>query len=326
MSIASLLEGIMDKAEKAELHESVEETTELVSEDETAVVESKYEEDEGEDEETDEDESEEEESKKSKKKSSIKFDMKEELEQLTKLAEDAELPADQVVQLGALFEAAVIKHVQQLEENYEAAIDEANDAYQAYVAEEMDAQLKGLIESVDGYLGYVAEEWKQDNAVALVQGAKAQIAESLLGGLRTLFEEHNIDVPEESVDIVAQQEEKIAALNEMVEKLVNQNKQLVESIESANRDNIVQEAAEGLTESQKEKFVELVEALEFKDSETFGKKVRALKESAFVKGSKKVLVESVMTDSPVETLTEETTQQNIHPEVKQILAAFGKTF
>jgi hypothetical protein len=319
MTIASLLEGIMEKAEKADLHEAVEEVIETEeASDEVSIVEATSKEDE-------EDEGEEEKSEKPKKKSSIKFDMKEELEQLTKLAEQAELPADQVTQLGALFEAAVIKHVKQLEENYEAAIDEASDAYQAYVAEEMEAQLQGLIESVDGYLGYVAEEWKQDNAVALVQGAKAQLAESLMGGLRTLFVEHNIDVPDESLDIVAEQEEKISSLNEMVEKLVNQNKQLVESIESSNREKIIQEAATGLTESQKEKFVELVEALEFKDSESFGKKVQALKESAFVK-TKKTVVESVVTDAPVEMLTEETQTQNIHPDVQQMLAAYGKTF
>ena len=256
------------------------------------------------------------------KKPAISFEMKESLDNFRKLAEEAELPSDTVDKMLSIFEAAVIKNVQEhvavLEEQQEARINELSEQYEEYQKEQYD----GLVENMDGYLSYVAEEWMNDNEVALEKGVKSEISESLLKGLKGLLTEHNIDVPEDKVDVVEKLQADNARLVEMNEKLLQKGKQLTETVESIQRGKLIESVCEGLTESQAEKFRDLAESLDYKDEESFSNKLHQIRESFFSKKESQQNGNSVITDNPVE-LTEETNNTSIHPDVNDLLTFFN---
>jgi hypothetical protein len=213
-----------------------------------------------------------------------------------------------------IFEAAVMVRVKdevaRLEEEFAAKLEEATAQ-----------QIEGLVEQVDGYLGYIAEQWIAQNELALENGIKSEIVESFITGMKGLFEEHYIDVPEEKYDVLGEMEETIASLeaklNEQVETNVALTKQLSESAKA----QIVAEAAEGLSDVEAEKFQGLVEELTFESAEVFATKVKTLRESYFTKQTTEV--KSVVTDTPVETLTEEK-KVEIDPLMARYVSALTK--
>lgn len=213
-----------------------------------------------------------------------------------------------------IFEAAVMvrvnEEVARLEEEFAAQLQEATAS-----------QIEGLVEQVDGYLGYIAEQWIAQNELALENGIKSEIVESFITGMKGLFEEHYIDVPEEKYDVLGEMEQTIASLeaklNEQLESNVNLSKQVAESTKA----QIVAEAAEGLSDVEVEKFQGLVEELSFESAEAFSTKVKTLRESYFTKQAAEV--KSVVTDSPVEQLTEEKKPQ-IDPNMARYVSALTK--
>jgi hypothetical protein len=213
-----------------------------------------------------------------------------------------------------IFEAAVMVRVKEevarLEEEFAAQLQEATAS-----------QIEGLVEQVDGYLGYIAEQWIAQNELALENGIKSEIVESFITGMKGLFEEHYIDVPEEKYDVLGEMEETIASLeaklNEQVETNVALTKQLSESAKA----QIVAEAAEGLSDVEAEKFQGLVEELTFESADAFATKVKTLRESYFTKQTTEV--KSVVTDTPVETLTEEK-KVEIDPLMARYVSALTK--
>lgn len=195
-----------------------------------------------------------------------------------------------------IFEAAIVSRVKQevakLEEEFDAKLEEA-------VAESKE----GLVEKVDGYLNYVVEQWIAQNEIALEHGMKSEILEGFVGGLKGLFEEHYIDIPEEKFDVLGALETETAELKAKLDEQVAANVELHKVINESKRDEIVKTAAANMTETEKEKFFGLAEELAFEDSETFEKKVQTIRENYF-NGKSSTTVESVVTDSPVEELTE----------------------
>lgn len=212
---------------------------------------------------------------------------------------------------ATIFEAAIINRVKaetaKLEEVFEAKLEEA-------VAESKE----GLVEKVDGYLNYVVEQWITQNEIALEHGMKSEILEGFVGGLKGLFEEHYIDIPEEKFDVLGALEEETAELKAKLDEQVAANVELSKVINESTRDEIVKAASANMTETEKEKFLGLAEELAFEDSETFEKKVQTIRENYF-NGKTSTTVESVVTDSPVEDLTEDA--KPVNPQMARYLNA-----
>ena len=212
-----------------------------------------------------------------------------------------------------IFESAVMVRVKEevarLEEEYAARLEEAT-------AE----QIEGLVEQVDGYLGYIAEQWIAQNELALENGIKSEIVEGFITGMKGLFEEHYIDVPEEKYDVLGEMESTIEALEAKLNEQVETNVALTKQVAETSRAQIVAEAAEGLSDVEAEKFQGLVEELSFDSVESFSTKVKTLRESYFT-NKQTAEVQSVVTDAPVETLTED---KKLDPTMARYLSALTK--
>jgi outer membrane protein OmpA-like peptidoglycan-associated protein len=173
-----------------------------------------------------------------------------------------------------VFEAAMNARTQQIEEAVTAH-------YDVQFNEQVEELNASLTERLDAYLEYVAEEWFQENALAVEKGIQAQATESFLSGLKGLFEEHYVSIPEEKYDVLESMVEKLdemeSKLNEQLEKNVALNKRLAESV----TDVIFAEVSEGLALSQKEKLATLVENVEFGSEQDYREKLVTLKESYF---------------------------------------------
>ena len=215
-----------------------------------------------------------------------------------------------------IFEAAVISRVKE-------EVSKLEEEFEEKLAEQVDSITEGLVEKIDGYLDYVVEQWIEQNEIALESGIKSDIMESFITGMKGLFQEHYIDVPEEKYDVLGEMESKIDALEEKLDEQVSKNIYLKKSLSEANRKEIVKMVSEGLTATETEKFVDLVEELSYEDEETFQVKVQTIRENYFTGVSSTKIVQSVVTDSPVEELTEES-KQVIDPTMAVYLDAIKK--
>ena len=173
-----------------------------------------------------------------------------------------------------IFEAAINAKVAEIKENLE-------EQYAATLAEEIEAAKESLAERVDSYLEYVADEWFEENALAVEAGLKTEMTESFLEGMRGLFEEHYVTIPEEKYDVLESMVEKLddmeTKLNEQIEKNISLNKRLAESV----ADGVLDQVSEGLAQTQKEKLASLAESVEFESEEQYREKLETLKESYF---------------------------------------------
>ena len=197
-----------------------------------------------------------------------------------------------------IFEAAVTARVND-------EVKAITEAFESTLAEEVEGIKTELAEKVDSYLSYVAETWMKENALQVEHGIKNEIAESFFNGLKDLFIEHNMSVPEEKFNMldgmVGELDEMEAKLNEQIDANVQLNKQLGSYIKM----EIVNECAAGLAETQKEKLASLAEGVEFETEEDFRNKVATIKESYF---TRKVVAEATdPTEDSSEPLVEDTT-------------------
>jgi len=147
----------------------------------------------------------------------------------------------------------------------------------------LEESVEALTEKVDTYLNYVVEEWTKENELAIERGLKGEIAEDFISGLKQLFEDHYIDVPDEKYDVLEAQSEKIAELEEKVNNVMEQNIALTSVKSGLVREQVISEACEDLTDSEIEKFKSLTEDVDFADEESFKAKLDTLKESYFPK-------------------------------------------
>jgi len=188
-----------------------------------------------------------------------------------------------------IFEAAISAKVAQIAEEMEAKNEER-------IVEEIETVKAALVERVDGYLEYVADEWLQENELAVEHGLKSEMTESFLSGMKDLFEAHYVSIPEDKYDVVESMVNKLdemeTKLNEQIERNVSLNHRLAESV----ADGIVSEVAEGLALSQKEKLAQLAESVEFESETSYREKLVTLKESYFGQKVQKETSEKVLTE------------------------------
>jgi hypothetical protein len=233
-------------------------------------------------------------------------------EELAALVEsEATLSDEFKAKTAVIFEAALKSKLSEEVERIEAT-------YEEKLAEETAAQKTELVEKVDSYLNYVVEQWMEDNKVAIQTGLRAEIAENFMEGLKNLFTESYIDVPESKIDLVDDLADQVEELEEALNKTTADAISLSEEVEGLKRAAIVAEAASELADTQKEKFYSLVEGVDFDDAEQFASKVATIKESFFAKAT-------VETE---EEITEETdgdvVAEEVSPFMEQYLSAMRK--
>jgi hypothetical protein len=195
-------------------------------------------------------------------------------EDVNALIEGEELSEEFKEKAKTIFEAAIISRVNQIKESLEAQ-------YEERLVEEVQEISEALSERVDSYLEYVADEWFQENALAVEAGLKEELTESFMTGLKGLFEDHYVSIPEDKYNVLESMVEKLdemeTKLNEQIEKNVSLNKRLAESV----ADGIFEQVSEGLAATQKDKLASLAESVEFESEEEYREKLETLKEAYF---------------------------------------------
>ena len=175
---------------------------------------------------------------------------------------------------ATIFEAAVKSKVK-------SEIERLEGEYSNELSEAKEQAKEDITVKVDNYLNYVVEQWMTDNELAIEKGIKGEIAEDFIAGLKTLFEDHYIDVPDEKYDVLEAKEKELeeakAKINEMTEKAVEDKK----LIEGYTKDEIFEESVEGLADTEKEKMKSLVEDVAFEGADAYKKKLATIKESYF---------------------------------------------
>ena len=195
-----------------------------------------------------------------------------------------------------IFEAALKSKVTELREAMEAH-------YEAKLVEEVEGMKDELVERVDSYLEYVADEWLQENALQVERGIRTEMTESFLEGMRGLFEEHYVSIPEDKYDVVENMVDKLDEMESKLNEQIEKNIAITKSLSEATGGNILSDVSEGLSSSQKEKLASLAEGVEFESEESYKEKLETLNESYFKTAPKRsdseVLNESAATPENV---------------------------
>ena len=201
------------------------------------------------------------------------MDMKEDVSDLT---EGEELSEEFKQKAATVFEAAVkaklVEEIEKLEGEYETKVDEKVSE----VKEE-------IVDKVDAYLNYVVEEWMKENELAIEKGLRNEITEDFIGGLKSLFESHYINVPQEKYDVIESQAAEIEKLKEDINKSMEKNIELNQKIAESTREDIIKDVSSDLAATEVDKLKGLAEGIEYKDAESFRKSVETLKNSYYPK-------------------------------------------
>ena len=228
------------------------------------------------------------------------------------LLEGEELSEEFEEKARTIFEAAVKSKVSEMQASL-------TEAYQEALVEEVVAIKEELTERLDSYLEYVADEWFQENALAVEQGLKAEVTESFLDGMKSLFEDHYVTIPDDKYDVLESMVDKLdemeSKLNEQIERNVALNRRLAESTADA----IFAEVTEGLAHSQKDKLATLVENVEFESEADYREKLATLRSSYFPEHAS-------TPKSTSENLSEEvSTNEVISEEISPMMQAYLQT-
>ena len=201
------------------------------------------------------------------------MDMKEDVAALT---EGEDLSEEFKAKAATIFEASIkaklVEEIENLESEYETKVNEK--------VEETKSE---IVEKVDAYLNYVVEEWMKENELAIEKGLRAEITEDFIGGLKSLFESHYINVPQEKYDVIEAQTAEIEKLKEEVNSTIEKNVELNQAIGQHVRTDIINDVTSDLAETETEKLKGLAEGIEYKDAESFRTSVETLKNSYYPK-------------------------------------------
>ena len=178
-----------------------------------------------------------------------------------------------------IFEAAVVAKMQ-------SEIARLEEAYAAALEEEVASIQEELSNNVDDYLNYVVEQWVSDNEVAIEAGLRSELTEDFISGLRQLFAEHYIDIPEEKVSVIEELGSRVEELEGKLNEEIERNVELTKVLSESTKESVLHDMTEGLTATQAEKLKSLAEGVEFVDADTFATKVQTLRENYFPSGVK----------------------------------------
>ena len=227
--------------------------------------------------------------KKKMKKEDIEVEEYDMEDDVNALLSGEELSEEFKAKAKTIFEAAINSKISDIRATLE-------EEYESRIAEEIAEEKEALQERVDSYLEYVSDEWMEENTLAIEHGLKTELTESFLAGMKSLFEENYVTIPDDKYDVLESMVEKLddmeTKLNEQIEKNIGLNSRLAESV----ADGILESVSGGLAATQKEKLASLAESVEFESEETYRDKLETLKESYFTS--------KTSTTSKTETLTE----------------------
>ena len=274
-------EEVDESLTKAEVARKVVESLKAMSQEDVAKFVEGY----GmEDEEEDEDEDEEHEESKNVKEESVDEETSAELESslveieidddLSKISEALELSEENSEKAKTIFKAAVTSKVEEIKEQLESQ-------YSEELKTSIEKVKGDLSEAVDKYLSYVAEEWSKENELAIERGLRSEMTENFIEGLKTLFVEHYVEVPEDKYNVVDELANRLEEMEAKLDGEVQKNMDITEELGSLKRDNVVKQAGEDLTESQREKLISLSKGIDFTDEADFEEKVAEIKEAYF---------------------------------------------
>ena len=240
------------------------------------------------------------------KKEDLEIDVKDDMDALVggeDLSEEFKTKAATIFEtaVSAKVISEVNQRIEELEEQYVQEITEAKEEHKST-----------MTEKVDGYLNYVVEEWMTENELAVEKGIRSELVEDFMTGLKTLFTEHYIDIPEEKVDLVDDLFEKVEELEKQLDETVNSNVSVKRELDSYKKEETLREVSEDLADTEKEKLQKLSEGVDFEDSEQYKEKLEVIKENYFPKvqeNQPQNLTEEVENNT-TETETEE---ENVDP-------------
>ena len=237
-------------------------------------------------------------------------------EDLKALIEGEELSEEFQDKARTIFETAIKTKVAEIKE-------EINESYAKALVEELDTIKNGLTERVDAYLEYVADEWIQENSLSVEHGLQTEMTESFLEGMKSLFEEHYVTIPEEKYDVLNSMVDKLdemeGKLNEQIERNVALNQRLAESTS----DVIFADVAEGLADTQKEKLATLAENVEFESDTDYREKLVKLKESYFPSNNTSA-PKSTSENLSEEVSTDEVASEEVNPTMQAYLNTLSR--
>ena len=217
-----------------------------------------------------------------------------------------------------IFEAAVSAQLQEevkrLEEEYEQRLEES---FKTLTDE--------LVEKLDQYTSYATEQWMKDNEVAIESSIKTEITEGFINGLKSLFQEHYIEIPEDKVDVLGEMATKVDELEEKLNSVMQENIELKGQLSENTREKILADVSEGLAATQQEKLAALAEGVDFDTPENFKKKLEIVKENYFPSvTSTKQLFEEVEEEA-LASNEEQTKKVNVDPSVSAYVSALSRT-
>lgn len=312
-TLKSVKNVVTKGAKSAEAMQKMKEAIEALEEDEELIESSKKDEesedDESEDEESEDEESEDDDEEEDKKKKKKKVEESINIEEdVAALLAGEDLSEEFREKAKLIFETAINAKISEIYESLE-------EHYESKLLEEVDSMKGQLVERVDAYLEYVADEWLQENALIVEQGLKTEMTESFLQGMKGLFEDHYVTIPDDKYNVLESMVDKLdemeTKLNEQIERNVALNQRLAESV----ADVIFSDITEGLATSQKDKLASLAENVEFDSEANYREKLVTLKESYFPRNT------SAQRDYS-ETLSEET---NYNEPVSGVMGSYLQT-
>ena len=269
-------------------------------------------------EEKDEDEDEDEDDKEVKESASVEASLVEiEIDDdLSAISEALDLSEENAEKAKTIFTAAVTSKVAELKEELESQ-------YSQNLKTSVDTVKGDLTEAVDKYLSYCAEEWTKENELAIERGLRSEMTEGFIDGLKTLFTEHYVEVPEDKYNVI---DELANRLDEMEQKLdgeVTRNMDITEELDTLKRSNVVREAGNDLSESQKEKLESLSNGIDFKDVEDFQEKVVEIKEAYFPSDVDSIVEETLVVEGEG-TYEDESSEPVLDPTIARYSSAISK--
>ena len=235
------------------------------------------------------------------KKEDLEIDVKEDIDAILS---GEELSEEFKTKATTIFEAAVSakvistvnERIEAFEEDYNKELNEAKEEHRVAVTEK-----------VDSYLNYVVEEWLKENELAVEKGIRSELVEDFMTGLKNLFQEHYIDIPEEKVDLVDDLFEKVEELEKQLDETVNHNVEIKKELSQYQKEETLREVSEDLADTEKEKLEKLSEGVDYEDSEQYKEKLSVIKENYFPK-----------TTETAQSLTEEVENTETDEEVEKV--------
>jgi hypothetical protein len=226
-----------------------------------------------------------------------------------------DLSEDFKAKATSIFEAAVIARVNSEMDKVAASLEEK---YAEDVAEYKD----GIVEKIDSYLNYVVENWMKENELALENGLRTEIAEDFMSGLKVLFKEHYIEVPEEKYDVIGELQAKAAELEAKLDEAIGNNVDLNKEVTSLKRQAVVEELSKDLADTEAAKLGKLLEGVDFENEDLYREKVSVIKDNYFPKNA---VTESVSQSVQAQqTLTEETDVPTEFTDGSSVVSTYAK--